>query len=331
MASLYKRGESWYLHWTEGGSQKKLSLGKITKQEARIAKNQKEAFLHEKSRPAFVFGSRFDRFAVRYYSWYEREYPASASTVQLAIDTYLIPHFGYNNLAAVTREQVEQYKHWRLATVSAGTVRRELQILQAIFNKGVAWGEIQTNPIKGVKPPKNLNSKPVRWYTAGEIKLILKQSASSRLAAVWQLMANTGLRRSEALQLQWKHITKESISVQSSEKSRTKSGEWRNVPLSSGSKIALKSLQRHGRGSEFVLPRMQPHSLTTAFKRVLVKAGLDGNLHCLRHTFAAHLVMAGVDLYTIQELLGHADIETTQIYLHLSEQHKHKAVKKMNL
>ena len=76
---------------------------------------------------------------------------------------------------------------------------------------------------------------------------------------------------------------------------------------------------------------MQPHSLTTAFSRVLKKAGLDGNLHCLRHTFAAHLLMNGVPLYTVSQLLGHADISTTQIYAHLSEEHLQDAVKGLDL
>lgn len=76
---------------------------------------------------------------------------------------------------------------------------------------------------------------------------------------------------------------------------------------------------------------MNPMSLTQAFKRTLARAGLDGSLHCLRHTFAAHLVMKGVDLYTVKELLGHASIVTTQIYAHLSDEHKQKAVEGLEL
>jgi site-specific recombinase XerD len=69
----------------------------------------------------------------------------------------------------------------------------------------------------------------------------------------------------------------------------------------------------------------EPDTVTHAFHRVALKAGLKCRLHDLRHTYASHKAMAGVDLYTLKELLGHKDIKATQIYAHLSAEHLKKA------
>jgi len=328
MASLYKIKDSWYLHWTENGNQKKLSLGRIPKAEARRIKNQREALLYDRKRVLFVSGGRFDRFAESYIAWYSKEFPASSEHVKMVINVYLSPYFGHDYLGTLTIQQAEEYKHWRLQTVSAGTVKRELQILQAILNKAVEWQEIRENPLKGLKPPKNLNSKPIRWYSKAELQLIYQTSSKMR-RAVWILLSNTGLRRTEALNLKWSHVSDTEITISSEHGKRTKSGKYRVIPLSGQAKEALKTLETLLQST--VLPKVEPHSLTTAFKRDLVASGLDGNLHCLRHTFAAHLLMKGVPLYTVSQLLGHADISTTQIYAHLSDEHLANAVEGLDL
>ena len=64
-------------------------------------------------------------------------------------------------------------------------------------------------------------------------------------------------------------------------------------------------------------------------KRIFKKVGIEGNLHELRHTFASHLIMAGVDLATVRELLGHPDIKTTMIYAHLAPEHLRGVTEKL--
>jgi site-specific recombinase XerD len=73
-----------------------------------------------------------------------------------------------------------------------------------------------------------------------------------------------------------------------------------------------------------------PDAVSHHFLRTAKKAGLSKvRLHDLRHTFASHLAMAGVDLYTIKELLGHHEIKTTMIYAHLSSAHLDQALTKL--
>lgn len=77
--------------------------------------------------------------------------------------------------------------------------------------------------------------------------------------------------------------------------------------------------------------KLDPDFVTKKFNRLVKEAqsGPDVHLHTLRHTFASHLVMAGVDLVTVKELLGHSDLKVTQIYAHLAPDHLRMAVTRL--
>jgi len=92
--------------------------------------------------------------------------------------------------------------------------------------------------------------------------------------------------------------------------------------------VALEFLDNE---SDYVLPRVNKSSLTRAFKKAVVNAGLDGSLHCLRHTFCSHLVMQGVPLRTVQVLAGHASFKTTEGYAHLAPDHLAESVAGLEL
>jgi integrase len=134
-------------------------------------------------------------------------------------------------------------------------------------------------------------------------------------APLWKLLANSGLRRGEARALRWAWIGKESLRILSTERERTKSGKWREIPLSDGAKAALATLPRH---SEYVLPGMTAPSLSRECARDLAIAGLDGSIHTLRHTYISHLVRSGVPLRTVQLYADHAHITTTEAYAYLA-------------
>jgi site-specific recombinase XerD len=112
----------------------------------------------------------------------------------------------------------------------------------------------------------------------------------------------------------------------------SKNGESRTLPMGE----RLKAVLREAMDSRGTVPRVflsqkgQPwgsRNFSHAFQKACIEAGLkDCSPHTLRHTFASRLVMAGVDLRTVQELLGHKDIKMTLRYAHLSPSHKRQAM-----
>jgi integrase len=316
MARIYQRNDSWYLDHFKDGKRTRRSLGKISEAEAQV---QLAALERRLDAPPPAAGPDFLTWAEEYSHWHASEYPDSYYRVEQIIRCHLLPAFGDLAIGMINPRVVEAYKHARLETATPGTVVKEIRTLQAMINHAVTWDVIPRNPIKRVKAPKDLRSKPPRWYTKDELQQIYK---ASEYGPAWQLMANTGLRRTEAMQLEWKDIDRQGIKILSDAEARTKSGKWRLIPLSKGARSALKAFKGKGR----VLPQVAPYSFSRAFSRDVTRSGLDGSLHCLRHTYCSHLVMAGVPLRTVQVLAGHASFTTTERYVHLAPDHLKGAV-----
>jgi len=99
----------------------------------------------------------------------------------------------------------------------------------------------------------------------------------------------------------------------------------------------LKKKNDSGLRSDFVFPHGDGGRLKTKLRRMLIRIAKDASvtdlttLHALRHTFASQLIMKGVDLPTVQKLMGHSDIQTTMIYSHLAPDHLAEAVDKLSL
>ena len=143
---------------------------------------------------------------------------------------------------------------------------------------------------------------------------------------------NTGMRKSEQFNLTWDRVNFERRLVTIA---RSKHGDTRHVHLNSVALRAFTELQeRSAPRSNYVFTRERvPGRLTRVahwFPRACREAGVhDFHWHDLRHTFASRLIMAGVDLRTVQELMGHKTIAMTCRYAHLSAQHQQNAVEKL--
>lgn len=339
MATVYPRGERWYLNWSEGGRQLRKSLGKITAEDAekfRIAKD----FELATGRRVFVAASLFEDHLRRYLTWHATQFPHSHFRVK-QISEQCFAAFVGRALSQITQPEIERWKAERMSRVglnrqreetvmSSETASKELRTLKAVLNKAVEWGEIERSPAKDVKAPKNLRSAPIHWYSKADLAKLYR---GSRYAPTWRLITNTGLRRAEAQQLRWRDVDlKEGrLNVLSREDARTKSGRWREVPLSDSARAALARLKRMTGKRDYVLPRMTGPSLSRAFLAEAHARGLAGSLHSLRHTYGAHLVMAGVPLRTLQVLMGHASFVTTERYAHIGKDHLREQAKLVNL
>lgn len=317
MATLTERAGYWILNWSDGQGRHRTSLGRtdvLPKAEALSILRAKQyelstgaTILRANRAPVATFGE----FCRQYIPWHNAEYPDSHFRVAQIVEQHLLPKFEFTPLDRMTISDVEEWKTGRRFRVRGSTVTKELRVLQAILNRAVTMGLIPANPVAAVKAPRQLDSKPHRFYEADELARLYVGT----YAAVWKLMANTGIRRGEAQMLRWSWIGAESLKILSTDDERTKGGHWREIPLSDGAREALGSLPRVG---DYVLAKVAPESLSRAFLRDARRAGLDGSLHTLRHTYISHLVRLGVPIRTVQLYAGHAHITTTEKYAYLS-------------
>jgi integrase len=142
---------------------------------------------------------------------------------------------------------------------------------------------------------------------------------------------HTGFRTSELLSLTWAAVDfrRHSITVRAA---YVKNGESRSVPMNAVLRSTLQACRMTANAAEtpvFRTPRGTPYkNFRTAFECAVAQAGIaDFTFHDLRHTFASRLVMAGVNLPTVQALMGHKTIAMTLRYTHLTTEHKHRAVR----
>jgi integrase len=147
------------------------------------------------------------------------------------------------------------------------------------------------------------------------------------------LSLNTGMRRGELFALTWDSVDLAAgrITVHGS---TAKSGTTRHIPLNAEALATLRGWRdQTGAATGLIFPARSGEALThvrRAWESVLRAAGITRfRWHDQRHTFASKLVMAGVDLNTVRELLGHSDYAMTQRYAHLAPEHKAAAVAKL--
>lgn len=330
MAALVKRGSTYYLKWRENGVQKLKSLKTGDKKKAQLLLNGKNIELSTGRNPV-PSADTFENLSGLYVDWHARRYPSSHERVYGIIRDRLVPFFGQYNAAAITPMLVERWISSREKSRPAPaveTINKELRTLQAILNKAVDWDIIGKNLIrKTVRPVATVASQPHNFYTPEQLRKLYEHA--KEYAPVWKLLANTGLRRAEAMNLKWSNIRGNHIHILSDVGTRTKSGKWRDVPLSPGALEALESLK--GSDATYVLPRVTLPSLSRAFAKAATRSGNVGSMHDLRHTFISQLVMQGVPLRTVQVIAGHSTIAVTEKYAHASPDHLASAVAKLSL
>lgn len=325
MATLYQRGQSWYLSWAENGKQWRRSLGPIEARAAEEIRSAKEAELRHGVRIIPRLPT-LQAFMDGYSDWYEAGHPTTARTFGYEVRS-ILARFGHRNIDAIRPAEIEAWKADRLREAAPETVGKELRRFKAAIRRGVEWGEIDANPFENVSAPRGARSVAVRFYTLAEVGRL----AQTRRGALWRFLACTGLRRGEAVKVVQSRdvvadgattvIRVESIPDETG-RGRTKSGRWREIPLNAAAEASLMELPDR-------IADCHPDTLGDWFRQDAKDAKVGGTLHRLRHTFCAHLVMAGVPLRRVQLLAGHADYKTTETYAHLAPEGGADAVSKL--
>ncbi|WP_370528536.1 site-specific tyrosine recombinase XerD [uncultured Oscillibacter sp.] len=234
-------------------------------------------------------------------------------------------------LLEVTAETVQSYMDWMLSRgKSAASVTRFLASVKSFYNFQIFSGKVKANPAKGVAAAKAERKYP-KILTSKEVDLFLEQpqcvdAKGFRDHAMLELLYATGIRVSELITLDLEDLNLAAGFIHCSSK-----GKERIIPLY---RTAVKALQDYAwkirpqlisdeeETALFVNmngERMSRQGFWKIIKYYQEKAGIEKEItpHTLRHSFAVHLLENGADLRSIQEMLGHADISSTQIYTHV--------------
>lgn len=221
---------------------------------------------------------------------------------------------------SVTPQKIQEKMN---ALVSDGrtdaTANRYRAIIGAVYSWAIRNGRIERNPARMV-PLRREENHRIRFLEAEE-ETRLRKVIHARHEPEFTLALNTGMRLGEMMSLAWGDVDLERKVIQLR---KTKSGRPRSVPINADALTALKKLRKQGRSQVMAShPRYW-------FEAALTAANVKNfRWHDLRHTFASRLVMAGVNLRTVQELLGHQTIAMTIRYSHLAPSHLRAAVESL--
>jgi integrase len=302
-----------------------------------------------------ILNYTFNDLAKEYRPWCERQRGAVAK--QRCINQ-LVERFGNCSLRQFSTLMLEQYQTERLlkgakhkairkgpegnkiAVVLEGTekankpatINRHIATIKHMFTKAVEWEMVEEDVLKRVRKVKMLpeNNKRLRYLSKEECQQLI-ETCSGNLKAIVTTALNTGMRRGEIFSLTWDQVDLRHGFILLEE---TKNGERREIPINETLRHVLEELPRRIDGGKVFFNAATGNGYETIskpFARACRLAQIVGfRFHDLRHTFASQLVMAGIDLTTVKELLGHKTLAMTLRYAHLAPSHKVKALDVLN-
>ena len=244
------------------------------------------------------------------------------------------------------KEKLTHHKKIR----TPASINREMSCLRHVFKKAVEWEMIGENPFdKGALLLLKENNQRLRYLTEDEIDRLLDACATEvikfpeskkrikkithkdphYLRDIIECAILSGMRKQELLNLKWDEIQGGYIYLR-----KTKTSTSRQIPINDDLDTLFKRIRkRQGLGSKyvFIFQGKRVDDVTNGFNAALKRAGIqDFTFHDLRHTFASHFIMRGGNPKALQEILGHTTLTMTMKYAHLAQDHKKKAINRLN-
>lgn len=361
MARIYQRGKIWYLDLTYKGRRVRKKVG-TSKRMAELALKDSEIKI---VKDEFGFSKNdisIESLIEKFLEYNRTNHRVSTTKRYKAVTDHFRRFLAEKQkdvvkLSQLTPEVIEGYKTFRRDEwinpngkspsrdsarrgARARTVNLELEGINTMLNLAIKWDYLKENPMKRVKPLKVDDKKPFRFLTEDECQRFLEACPTHLFPAFFTFLS-TGMRKAELENLRWNDIDFRSRQILIRQKPdwKPKTGE-REIPINDDLLEVLKSHQKKSKArgeNDYVFDVIGSGKSHNMLRTELIKigklAGIEDltKVHTLRHTFASHLVMIGVDLPTVQKLMGHSDIETTMIYSHLSQSHLAKAVNMLTI
>ena len=326
---VFRRGSVWWIDYHDRSHQRvRESSNTTSRREAEklLTLRKSEIVRGLYRQPSHV---TFGDYGKRYMEY------AKANKRSWLRDEQLLGHlqryFGKDvELAGINAAGLEGYKIERRNKVSGATVNRELALLKRMINLAIDWELFQgSNPVCKVRFFKEINTGSRVLSLDEEEKLLHNAAPFMQDLIVFGL--NTGLRVGEIFSLRWSNVDMDQnvLNVFAH-----KTWKTRTVPMNQRVRTVIEAWALHrknelvfyntGTGQSFV-------DLKGGFGLACEKARITGvSWHTLRHTFASRLLERGVDIVTVQQLLGHSTITVTMRYTHTNLESKRVAVTRLS-
>jgi len=265
----------------------------------------------------------FEEFSRTYIEEYAKVNKRSWKTDQGHINMAL-PVLGKKRLDHISQFDIVRYRNQRLQNgASNSTANRDVQLIRIMYVMAIKWKVVLENPARGIK---KLEERERSYVLSRDEEDRLISEASPHMKKIILFALNTGMRLGEILSLKWEDVDLEH-GYATVRKEVAKGKRSRSVPLNSQ---AERSMGRPQMGNVFTYENKPIGTIKTSFRATCRRAKIDNlRFHDLRHTFGTRAVLSGVDLATLQEIMGHRDINTTRKYLHPSQTDMRAAVKSM--
>lgn len=272
---------------------------------------------------------------------FAKSYQKRPGNVDAVLRVHVIPKWGSKRLDEITTPAIAVWLgELRASGLAPATVEKIRVTFNRSFELALRWGTkgVTHNPVRGIPRPKVNNARD-RFLTSEEAARLLEacsKSLNPQLRNIVGLLLLTGARKRELLDARWEHVD---LARRVWFIPTSKTGKARHVPLSQPALDLIRQLPRFDK-CPYLLPNPRTRKPFTDLKHpwetAREAAGLDGlRIHDLRHSAASFMINAGIDLFAVGRILGHADHQSTQRYSHLAAETLMRAVEagaaKMNV
>ena len=325
---VFKRGNKYWIDFYDSSRSRVQESSRSSSKrdaEALLALRRSEILRGIYKRPAKISFGELSKRYMEYAKGNKRSWLRDQQMLK-----HLTNFFGSERqLSEIVAADIEGYKLHRRTDVSGSTVNRELALLKHMLNLAIDWDLfLGSNPVRKVKRFEEFNIGDRFLSKEEEERLLPNATPYIQDIALFDL--NTGLRSGEVRSLKWESVDLERnlLAVFA-----PKTHKIRTVPINSVARRILE-FWALGRRNEFVFYNHETGKpfvdLKAGFALACRKAGIEGvTWKTLRHTFASRLMNQGVDIVTVQQLLGHSSVLVTMRYTHTNLDSKKAAVAKL--
>ena len=342
MATLYQRGEQFYINYSVNGCRIRKAVGG-SRREAEICLAELRYKLSRgdilPKRPEIPLDVFFDRYLANCSARLSEGTSIRYRNAIKHFRLFFTKKHSIEFISQLRKNGMQEYVIYRQncrPKPKAKTINMELTVLRAALNWAVENDWIKKSPAFRLKLLKTNDSRRGKALTPEEVSSLLRGCETLRDGQSFRdiliTYLNTGMRRGELVNLTWDDIDWDEGVIKIQEKPFWSPKTYeRDIPINHTVKDVLTGLQMRRRGIHVFTwngKKIEDNKLRKKLITLSKRVGLPHitRIHDLRHTFASNLLMKGVDIPTVQALLGHRSWNTTLIYSHQTKEHTRKAI-----